>query len=65
MGQRKDNTHPRKGKYLNRDERMQIEVLLKRKARPSQIARLLGRVMCVRFIGRSGAGRMGLGFSAP
>jgi IS30 family transposase len=43
MGHTKRNTHPRKGKYLNRDERIQIEVLLRQKYRPSQIARLLGR----------------------
>jgi len=36
-------THPRKGKQLNRDERMQIESLLRMGHSPRQIARLLGR----------------------
>ncbi len=43
MGLKDGSTHPRKGKYLNRDERIQIEVLSRQKCRPSQIARLLGR----------------------
>lgn len=43
MGHTESSTHRRKGKYLNRDERMQIEMLLRQKYRPSQIARLLGR----------------------
>jgi len=28
MRRQETNTHPRKGKHLNRDERIQIEVLL-------------------------------------
>lgn len=43
MEQVKSNTHPRKGKQLNRDERIQIEVLLKRGCTPGRIAPLLGR----------------------
>ena len=43
MGHRESSTHPRRGKYLNRDERIQIEMLLKQQCRPSQIAGLLGR----------------------
>lgn len=43
MGQQKTITHPRKGKHLNRDERIQIEGLLKAKRVPSEIAALLGR----------------------
>ncbi len=43
MEQQNANTSPRKGKQLNRDERIQIEVLLKRGSSPKQIASLLGR----------------------
>jgi IS30 family transposase len=43
MEREKGNTHPRKGKQLNRDERIQIEVLLKRGTSPRQIALMLGR----------------------
>jgi len=43
MGRQKGITHPRKGKHLNRDERIQIEGLLKAKQRPAEIAALLGR----------------------
>jgi IS30 family transposase len=43
MGQRKAITHPRKGKHLNRDERIQIEGLVKVKKRPAEMAALLGR----------------------
>ncbi len=43
MGHRKGITHPRKGKHLNRDERIQVEGLLKAKRRPSEISAILGR----------------------
>jgi transposase, IS30 family len=43
MGQQKGTTQSRKGKHLNRDERIQIEGLLKAKTAPSKIAALLGR----------------------
>lgn len=43
MGLKKGITHPRKGKHLNRDERIQIEGLLRAKKRPAEIAALLGR----------------------
>lgn len=43
MGQQKGITQSRKGKHLNRDERIQIEGLLKAKTAPSKIATLLGR----------------------
>lgn len=43
MEQGKANTHPRRGKHLNRDERIQIESLLKAGCSVCRIARLLGR----------------------
>lgn len=43
MGQKKVITHPRKGKHLNRDERIQMEGLLNARRPPSEIAVLLGR----------------------
>jgi transposase, IS30 family len=43
MEPQKSNTHPRMGKHLNRDERIQIEVLVKSKRPLSEIAPLLGR----------------------
>lgn len=43
MEHAKGTTHPRRGKQLNRDERIQIESLLKAGHAPRQIARLLGR----------------------
>jgi IS30 family transposase len=43
MGRQNGITHPRKGKHLNRDERIQIEGLLKAKKRPAEMAALLGR----------------------
>jgi IS30 family transposase len=43
MEQQNRTIHPRRGKQLNRDERIQIEVLLKRGSSPEQIASLLGR----------------------
>ena len=43
MGQQKVITYPRKGKHLNRDERIQMEGLLNAKRAPSEIAVLLGR----------------------
>ncbi len=43
MGQQKSNTHPRKGKHLNRTERIQIEGLSKAGVSPAEIARVLGR----------------------
>ena len=43
MEQADTTTHPRRGKQLNRDERIQIESLLKVGHPPRQIAMLLGR----------------------
>jgi len=43
MGRENCIRHPRKGKHLNREERIQIEVLLKSKHRPSEIAGIMGR----------------------
>lgn len=43
MEQRDGTTHRRKGKHLNRDERIQIEVLLKKKSSIREIADLLSR----------------------
>ena len=43
MERQNGTIHPRRGKQLNRDERIQIEVLLNRGSSPKQIAPLLGR----------------------
>lgn len=43
MEQQNGTIHPRRGKQLNRDERIQIEVLLKKGSSAKQIALLLGR----------------------
>jgi len=43
MGRTNSTTHPRAGKQLNHEERIQLEVLLKQHLRPSEIAPLVGR----------------------
>ena len=59
MEPQKTDTHPRKGKQLNRDERIQIEVLVKSKMVPSEIARLWG-VLCEPFSGKSAEDRLNI-----
>lgn len=46
MEQRQSNTTARRGKHMTREERIQMEVLLKHDARPADIAKFLGRNVC-------------------